>query len=323
MNAIVHREYGSPDILRLEEIPTPTPGDDDVLVKVHAASVNAADLDYLKGVPRIGRLGIGLLKPKNTVLGLDVAGHVEAVGKNVAQFQPGDEVFGDLTEFGFGAFAEYACADANAFALKPTRLSFEEAAAVPQSAILALQGLRSGGQIQPGQKVLINGAGGCVGPFAVQIAKSFGAEVTGVDSARKLDMLRSIGADHVLDYAQEDFTKIGQQYDLILDVAAYHSISDCRRALSPKGVYVIVGGPLERFFQVLCLWPLTAMTGNRRTRITMWKAFRDVDVASLKELLEAGEVAPVVDRSYTLSEVPEALRYLEEGLALGKVVITM
>lgn len=323
MKAVVRHEYGSPDTLKLEDIPKPVPGDGDVLVKVHAASVNAADLDYLKGVPRVGRLGLGLFKPKNTVMGLDVAGEVEATGRDVTQLEPGDEVFGDLTDFGFGAFAEYACAPAKAFSLKPAGLTFEQAATVPQSAVLALQSLRAGGDIRTGQRVLINGAGGCVGPFAVQIAKSLGAEVTGVDSARKLDMLRSIGADHVIDYAREDFTSKGESYDLILDMASYHPISDCRRALNRTGVYVIAGGPLEKFFQVMCLWPLTAMTGNRRTRVVLWKAFLAEDVARIRELLEAGDVVPVIDRSYGLSEVPDALRYQEQGLPRGKVVISV
>jgi len=323
VKAIVHDGYGSPDILRLEEIPKPTPGDADVLVKIRASSVNAVDLEYLSGVPYMTRIASGLLKPKSNVPGLDVAGYVESVGKSVTRFRPGDEVFGDMTEHGFGAFAEYVCAPESAFALKPAKLTFEEAACVPQAGILAVQGLRGGGQIHPGERILINGAGGNVGPFALQIAKSHGAHVTGVDSATKLEMLRSIGADEVIDYAQEDFTKTGERYDLILDVAAYHALSDSRRALNPTGVYVMVGGPTARFLQVFLLWPWNAVKGSRKMRIPMWKPFREDDVVYLKELIEAGTIAPVIDRTYTLSEVPEALQHQKEGLVRGKVVITV
>ena len=250
-----------------------------------------------------------------------MAGRVEAVGKNVKQFQPDDEVFGDISGCGWGGFAEYVCARENALALKPTSVTFEEAAAVPQAALLALQGLRYKGQIQPGQKVLINGAGGGAGTFAVQIAKSFGAEVTGVDSTKKLDMMRSIGADQVIDYTQEDFTKNEQRYDLILDVAAYHSIFDYKRALSPKGIYVMVGGSSARIFQVSFLGPWISMTGGKKMGLLLHKPNKGL--AFMKELLEAGKVLPVIDRRYPLSEVPEALRYFGEGHARGKVVITL
>ena len=321
MKAIVYTKYGPPDVLQLKEVEKPTPKDNEVLIKVHAASVNAADLDLLRGTPLV-RLG-GLLKPKYKILGSDIAGRVEAVGRNVKQFQPGDEIFGDLNECGFGAFAEYVCVPENALALKPASMTFEEVAAVPSAAVIALQGLRDKRQIQPGQKVLINGAGGGVGTFAVQIAKSFGAEVTGVDSTRKLDMVRSIGADQVIDYTQEDFTKNGQRYDLILDVAAYRSIFDYKRALSPKGIYVLVGGSMAPIFQAVFLGPWISMTGSKKMGILMWKPNKKEDLVFMKELLEAGKVVPVIDRRYPLSEVAEALRYLEEGHAQGKVVITL
>jgi NADPH:quinone reductase-like Zn-dependent oxidoreductase len=323
MKAIVRSTYGSPDVLELQAIDEPVVADDEVLVRVRAAGVNMADVDYLRGRPHIARLGTGLRKPKNRVLGLDVAGHVEAVGKNVTRFQPGDEVFGDLTEYGFGAFAEYACAPEDAFALKPGNLTFEEAATVPQAAVMALQGLRGKRRIQPGHRVLINGAGGGVGPFAVQIAKSFGAEVTGVDSARKLDMVRSVGADHAMDYTREDFTKSGPRYDWILDVAANRSILDGRRALKPHGSYVVIPGSVVRLFQAMIFGPFISMAGGRKMGMLMWKPFKKDDVAFLKELIEAGKVAPVIDRRYPLSEVAEALRYQEEGQTRGKLVITV
>src|SRR6266571_7120401 len=240
MKAIVYHTYGSPDVLKLKEVAKPTPKDDEVLIKVYAAAANAGDWHLLRGVPFLVRLVSGVLKPKNTILGADIAGRVEAVGRNVTQFQPDDEVFGDLSGCGFGGFAEYVCARENALALKPANLSFEEAAAVPSAGVTALQGLREKGQIQPGQKVLINGASGGVGTFAVQLAKSFGAEVTGVCSTRNVDMVRSLGADQVIDYTQADFTKNGQRYDFIFAVNGYHSIFDYKRALSPKGVYVMI-----------------------------------------------------------------------------------
>ena len=323
MKAIVRSEYGSPDVLELREVAIPTPKDGEVLVLVHASSVNMADVDYLLGRPKVARLGTGLRRPKNSGLGLDVAGQVEAVGRNVTGFQPGDEVFGDMTEHGFGAFAEFVCAPQDAFALKPDGLTFEEAAAVPQAAIMALQGLRGKRQIQPGHEVLINGAGGNLGPFAVQIAKSFGAEVTGVDSTSKLDMLRSIGADHVIDYTQEDYTKLGQRYDWILDVAAYRSVFESRRALRPNGVYVMVPASIGGAFQAMFLGALISMAGSHKIGMVKWKPFKKEDVGFLKELLDAGKVTPVIDRSYPLTEVPEALRYQEEGHPRGKLVITI
>jgi len=291
------------------------------LVKIHAASVNDWDWGLLRGKPFMNRLFFGLLKPRIQTIGCDIAGKVESVGRNVKQFRPGDEVFGDLSGCGFGGFAEYVCAREDALVLKPASMTFEEAAAIPQAAILALQGLRDKGQIQPGHKVLINGAGGGAGTFAVQIAKSFGAEVTGVDSTRKLDIMRSIGADHVIDYTQEDFTKSGQRYDLILDEATHHSIFDYKRALNPKGIYVTAGGSIARIFQVVFLGPLISMTTSKKMGIMMHKPNRGLDF--MKELFEAGKVKPVIDKRYPLSEVPEALRYFGKGHNRGKVVITV
>jgi NADPH:quinone reductase-like Zn-dependent oxidoreductase len=264
----------------------------------------------------------GLLKPKNTILGADIAGRVEAIGSNVTQFKPGDEVFGDLSVSGRAGFAEYVCARENALVLKPARLTFEQAAAVPMAAVTALQGLRSKGQIQPGQKVLVNGASGGVGTFAVQIAKSFGTDVTAVCSTGNVDMVRSLGADRVIDYTQKDFTQNGHRYDLILAVNGYHSISDYQRALNPKGIYVTTGGSMAQMSQAMLQGPWISMTGSKKMS-NMLARPNQTDLAFVKELLEAGKVVPVIDRCYSLSEVPEALRYLEEGHARGKVVITV
>ena len=323
MRAIVYHTYGSPDVLKLEEVQKPVPQDDEVLVKIHATSVNAGDWHLLRAKPFLMRLmGYGLLKPKNTILGSDIAGRVEAVGRNVKQFQSGDEVFGNTAKSGFGGFAEYVSAPENALVLKPTNISFEEAAAVPQAAVVALQGLRDKGHIQKGQKVLINGAGGGVGTFAVQIAKSFGAEVTAVCSTRNLDIVRSIGADHVIDYTQEDFTRNEQRYDLILAVNGYHSISAYKRALTPSGVYVTTGGSNAQMFQAMLLGPLISRTGRQKMGNSAHKPNKK-DLNFMKELLEADKVTPVIDRRYQLGETAEALRYLEEGHARGKVVITV
>ena len=324
MKAIVYTKYGPPEVLQLKEVEKPTPKDEEVLVKVHAASLNAADWHILRADPFLIRLmGGGLLKPKNTILGADIAGRVEAVGGNVKQFKPGDDLFGDISERGWGGFAEYVCAGENALVLKPANISFEEAAAVPLAAVTALQGIRHKGEIQPGQKVLINGASGGVGTFAVQIAKSFGAEVTGVCSTRNLDMVRSIGADQVIDYTREDFTKNGQRYDLILAVNGYHPISAYKGALSSKGSYVCVGGSMAQVFQAMLLGPLISMTGSKTTGSMGVAKPNPKDLGFIKELLEAGKVMPVIDRRYPLSEVAEAMRYLEEGHARGKVVITV
>jgi len=320
MKAIVYHKYGSPDVLKLEEVEKPTPRDNEVLVKVHASSINDWDWGLLRGMPLVNRVP-GLLKPHNKILGGDIAGQVEAVGRKVKQFQPGDNVFGDLCQCGWGGFAEYVCARENALALKPDKMTFEEAAAMPQAAILALHSLRYKGQVQAGQKVLINGAGGGAGSFNVQMAKILGAEVTGVDSTIKLDMMRSIGADHVIDYTQEDFTKNGQRYDLIIDHAAHHSIFDYKNSLSHGGIYVMVGGSSARIFQVMVLGPLISMFGKKKMGIMMHKPNKDL--AYVSALFEAGKVVPVIDRRYPLSEVAEALRYFGEGNAKGKIVITV
>jgi NADPH:quinone reductase-like Zn-dependent oxidoreductase len=322
MRAIVYHTYGSPDVLKLEEVQKPVPRDDEVLVKVHAASVNAGDWHLLRAKPFLVRLSSGLLKPKNTILGSDIAGRVEAVGRNVKQFQPGDEVFGNTAKYGFGGFAEYVSVPENALVLKPTKISFEEAAAVPQAALTALQGLRDKGHIQPGQKVLIHGASGGVGTFAVQIAKSFGAEVTAVCSTRNVDMVRSIGADHVIDYTQADFTRNGQRYDLILAVNGYHSISEYKRALNPGGVYVMTGGSNAQLFQAMLLGPLISRAGRQKMGSSAHKP-NQKDLIFMKELLEAGKVTPVIDRRFPLPDVADAIRYLEAGHAQGKVVITI
>jgi len=319
MKAIVYKRYGPPDVLQLKEVEKPTPKDDEVLIKVHAASLNAYDWHLLTADIFLVRLmGGGLLKPKNKIPGADMAGRVEAVGRNVTQFHPGDDVFGDI---GRGGFAEYACSRENRLVSKPANLSFEEAAAVPMAALTALQGLRDKGLIQPGQKVLINGASGGVGTFAVQIAKFFGAEVTAVCSTGKMDLARSIGADRVIDYTKEDFTKNGQHYDLIFAANGFHPILDYRRALGPKGIYVVAGGTIAQMFQATLLGPWISMAGSKKMGGLSAKVSQK-DLVFIKELLEAGKVRPVIDRRYPLDEVPEALRYLGEGHARGKVVIS-
>lgn len=324
MKAVVYTEYGSPDVLHIEEVEKPVPNEDQVLVKVHAASVNAVDRHLLSADIFLVRLmGGGLLKPKDPRLGVDLAGRVEAVGSNVTQFRPGDEVFGCR----HGAFAEYVCAREGLLALKPAKLSFEEAAAVPVAALTALQGLRDYGQIQPGHKVLVQGASGGVGTCAVQLAKSFGARVTAVCSTRNLDMVRSIGADHVIDYTQEDFTRNEQRYDLILAVNGYRSIWAYRRALSPTGIFILVGASSARLFQAMLqsmlLGPVISRTGRQKMGFMGMAETNQKDLVLVKELLEAGKVVPVIDRRYPLSEIVEAFRYLEEVHAQGKVVITL
>jgi NADPH:quinone reductase-like Zn-dependent oxidoreductase len=321
MKAIVYHEYGSPDVLELKDIDKPVVNHDDVLVRVRAASVNPLDWHFMRGTPHIVRIMTGLLKPKITRPGVDVAGVVEAVGSNVTQFHAGDEVFGACK----GAFAEYVCTSEGDLVLKPANVTFEQAAAVPVAAFTSLQGLRDKGQIQPGNKVLINGAAGGVGTFAVQIAKSFGAYVTGVCSTRNVDMVRSIGADHVIDYTQEDYTQSGQRYDLIFDTVGNHSLSDNRRVLGSKGALVMAGGPTDSLLGIL-LPPLKALVMSRfvsQTLVPFVARRRKEDLIIMQGLLEAGKVTPVIDRTYPLSEVPEAIRYLEEGHARGKVVITL
>ena len=322
MKAIVCTEYGSPDVLQLKDVAKPAPKDDEVLVKVHAASVNAADLETLRG-EFIVRM-VSPRRPMYKILGSDVAGTVEAVGVKVKGFHPGNEVWGDLSfPHGLGVFAEYVSVSEKALAPKPDSMTFEQAAAYPQAAMVALQSLRDKGGIKPGQKVLINGAGGGMGTFALQLAKHFGAEVTGVDSTAKLEMLRSIGADHVIDYTLEDYTKSGVRYDLILDVAAYRTVFDYRRALNPEGVFMMVGGSLATLLQVLLLGALISRTGSKRIGLNAWEPNKREDLAFLADLFETGKVVPVIDRRYPLNEVPEALRYLDSGHVLGKIVITM
>lgn len=291
------------------------------MVKIRAASVNFGNLVLLKGEPFLARFAFGLLKPKYSIPGGDIAGQVEAVGKDVKHFQPGDEVFGDLSGCGWGGFAEYVAVPENALAQKPANMSFEEAAAIPMAGVTALQGLRKG-KIQSGQNVLINGASGGVGTFAVQIAKSFGAKVTGVCSIRNVDILRSIGADYVIDYTKEDFTKNKHSYDLIVAVNGYHPISAYKRVLSPNGIFVHVGGSGAQLFQAIALGPWISMTGSKKIGSFLQRA-NQKDLIFMKELVEAGKVKPVIDRVYKLSEVPEAFRYFQEGHAQGKVVITM
>ncbi len=326
MKAVVYTDYGSPDVLEIRDVKKPVPNNDQVLVKVRAASINPLDWHFIEGTPYIMRaMGIGLRRPKIPRLGVDMAGQVEAVGKNVTQFNPGDEVFGGKT----GAFAEYVCVFADrAVALKPANLTFEQAASVPIAAITALQGLRDKGKIQPGQKVLINGASGGVGTFAVQIAKSFGADVTGVCSTRNVDMVRSLGADQVIDYTKEDFTKGAQRYDLILDNVANHSLLECRRALKPKGTYVLIGGggtndqgligPLANPIKAMLLSPFVSQKMGM-----MLAELNKKDLTILGDLMQSGKMTPVIDRTYPLSQIAEAIRYLEQGHARGKVVITV
>ena len=325
MQAIIYCDYGVANV-KLENIEKPAPADDQLLVRVRAASVNPLDWHFVEGTPKIMRMmGVGLRKPKETRLGVDFAGTIEAVGKNVTQFKPGDDVFGGRD----GAFAQYVCVrETRAVALKPASITFEQAAAVPIAGITALQGLRDKGKVQPGQKVLINGASGGVGTFAVQIAKSFGADVTGVCSTRNVDMVRSLGADRVIDYTKEDFTKSGERYDVILDNVANRSLSECRRVLTPKGKYVLIGGgganeqgligPFARIINTTVQSPFVSQQMGM-----MMAELNHNDLAILGDMMQSAKVKPVIDRTYKLSDLPEAIRYLEEGHARGKVVITV
>jgi NADPH:quinone reductase-like Zn-dependent oxidoreductase len=320
MKAIVQYQYGSPDVLKLEEVEKPTPKDNQVLIKVHAVSINGSDWEGLRGKPLYARIG-GFRKPGNPILGSDIAGRVEAVGVNVNQFQPGDEVFGEMASY-HGGFAEYACTSQKLVVRKPAGMTFEQAAAIPQAGVIALQGIREEGQVQPGQKVLINGAGGSAGSFAVQLAKLYGAEVTGVDNTGKLDFMRSLGADHVIDYTRQDFIRKGEQYDLILDVIAHRSVFALKRALKPNGTYLVVGGAVSTLLQVLLLGPWIRKSAGKNLRVLAVKR-NQKDLVAITELCEAGKIVPVIDRIYPLSAVPEALRYVGEGRAKGKVVITL
>jgi NADPH:quinone reductase-like Zn-dependent oxidoreductase len=322
MKAAVYTRYGPPDVVQVTDVGEPSPNDNEVLIKVCAASVNPYDWHFMRGTPYVVRIVAGMRKPKVTKLGADVAGQVEAIGRNVTQFKPGDQVFGICK----GAFAEYACASESALVMKPDNVTFELAACVPIAGLTALQGLRDKGRVQHGQRVLINGASGGVGTFAVQIAKSFGAEVTGVCSTRNMVMVRSIGADQVIDYTREDFTKSGQRYDVFFDCIGQHSLSACRRVLNSKGIYVGAGGPSDRWMigpivRLIKSLVLSAF-GSQKLSGLLAKANKE-DLTILRELIQAGTVTPVIDRRYTLIEVPEAIRYLEEGHARGKVVITL
>lgn len=321
MKAIVYCDYGAPDVVKLESIEKPVPEDDRVLVRVRAASVNPLDFHYMRGTPYIMRMETGLRKPKVTRLGVDFAGTVEAAGKNVTEFKPGDAVFGGRT----GAFAEYVSARAQTLVMKPENLTFEQAAAVPIAATTALQALRDKGKVRPGQRVLINGASGGVGTFAVQIAKSLGAHVTGVCSTRNVSLVRSIGADEVVDYTRQDYTRSGQRYDAIIDMVGNHSMLANRRALNPKGTYVMVGGPKGRWIapmdRVLTMALLSPFVSQEFGMMLAQLSREDLTV--LRDLMQAGKVTPVIDRRYKLHEVPEALRYLETGRARGKVVVTV
>jgi len=324
MKAIRYHTYGSPDVLRCEEVEKPTPGDNEVLLKVRAASVNPLDWHFMRGTPYLGRLAFGLRKPRVTRPGVDVAGQVEAVGRNVTHFKPGDELFGS----GRGAFAEYVCTPASKLAIKPGNMTFEQAASAPVAAYTALQGLRDKGKVLPGQKVLINGAAGGVGTFAVQIAKWLGAEVTGVCSTRNVDMVRSLGADRVIDYTREDFTQSGQRYDVIFDLVGNHPLSACRRILNPKGTYLGAGvlgamsgrwiGPLPRLLHTVVLsWFVS------QKLVPFIAKSSQEDLTIMRELMESGKITPVIDKCYRLSETADAIRYLAEEHARGKVVITL
>jgi NADPH:quinone reductase-like Zn-dependent oxidoreductase len=318
MKAILQRQYGAPDVLTLEEVEKPVPRHGEVLVKVHAVSINGTDIEGLSGNPMYARFA-GFRKPGNPILGSDIAGWVEAVSDEGGLFQPGDAVFGEMAGYR-GGFAEYACTSEKLLARKPAGLTFEQAACIPQAAVIAWQGIREKGQVQPGQKVLINGAGGSAGIFAVQLAKLYGAEVTGVDHTGKLDFLRGLGAGHVIDYTREDFTRNGKQYDLILDVIAHRSVFALQRSLKPNGTYFVVGGAVATLLQVLILGPLLRRSAGKNLRVLMVQRSQK-DLLAVTALCEAGTIVPEIDRVYPLAEVPEALRYVGEGRARGKVVI--
>ncbi len=321
MKAAVCHKYGPPEIVALEEVQKPTPRDDEVLIKIYATSLNLSDWEMLTGTPFYTRTTWGLFKSRFKILGSDVAGRVEAVGRKVTRFEPGDQVFGDIMG-SFGGFAEYACARERVLTLKPAKMTFEDVSVLPQAGVIALRGILDKGQLQAGQKVLINGAGGGSGTFAVQLAKAFGAEVTAVDNTEKQDFLRSNGADHVVDYTKEDFTKNGRRYDLILDLVAHRSLFDNRRALAPSGTYLLVGGSAMRLYQALVLGPIISMFGSKKMSLLIVNPKQN-DNVRLLELVESGSIVPIIDRRYPLSGVPDALRHVGEGHALGKVVVTM
>ena len=320
MKAIVFSKYGSPDLLEFKEVEKPAPTDGEVLIKIHAASVNSWDYELMRGTPFVNRMMFGLFRPKVKTLGADIAGSVEAIGKKVERFKVGDEVFADLSTCGWGGYAEFVCVPEDILTRKPSAVTFEDAAAAPQAAQMAFQCLYDKSRIKPGQKVLINGAGGGVGSFAVQMAKSMGAEVTGVDKGVKLDMVRSLGADHVIDYEKEDFTKNEELYDLIVDTSIYRSIFEAKRSLTPKGIYIVVGGSNSRCSQVIFFGPIISILGSKKVGILGLK--QNKDLADIGELIETGKLKPAIDRRYKLSEVPEALRYFGQGNFKGKIVIT-
>ena len=320
MKAVVYTRYGRPDVLRLTDVEMPAPKDSEVLVKVHAVSLNASDWEALRGKPLYSRIA-GPFRPRQHILGSDIAGRVEAAGRNTTRFQPGDEVFADILSH-MGGFAEYVCVPESELARMPARMTYEEAAALPQAGAIALQGIRDKGHVQPGQKVLINGAGGGSGMYAVQLAKLHGAEVTGVDNAEKLEFMRSLGADHVIDYTREDITRNGRTYDLILDLAAHRSALAYKRSLTPGGRYLYVGGSVATLLQVLLIGPLAGRAASKRIRLLVVRLGAQ-HLAPIVDLCQAGKIATVIDRRYRLSEVPEALRYLGEGHAKGKVVVVV
>ncbi|WP_066051649.1 NAD(P)-dependent alcohol dehydrogenase [Robertmurraya korlensis] len=322
MQAVVCTEYGNSNVLSLKEVDKPVPKNKEVLVKIHASSINYGNLVLLKGQPYLARLAFGLFKPKYSIPGGDIAGQVESIGNKVNQLQLGDEVFGDLSAYGWGGFAEYVCVPEGALALKPNNVSYEEAAAVPMAGVTALQALRNKGNIQPGQKVLIYGASGGVGTFAVQIAKAFDAEVTGVCSTRNVEILRSIGADHVIDYQKENFSQSQEKYDLILGVNGNQPLSIYKRALNPNGIFLHVGGSGEQLYQTMIQGPWTSIIGSKKIGNILQRA-NQKDLIYIKELLESGSVKPVIDRKYKLSEIADAFNYFSEGHAQGKVVITV
>jgi NADPH:quinone reductase-like Zn-dependent oxidoreductase len=320
MKAVVYEKYGSPDLLQFAEVEKPVPTDDQVLIKIFAVSLNGSDREGLTGKPLYARMR-GVRRPGYPILGSDIAGRVESVGKNITEFKPGDEVFGEIPGYHSG-LAEYVCTAGQTMALKPASLTFEQAAAIPQAGTIALRGIRENGQVQAGQSVLINGGGGSAGSFAIQLAKRSGAVVTGVDNAHKLDFMRSLGADHVIDYAREDFTRSGQQYDLILDLIAHRSVFACRRALRPNGTYFFAGGSAAVIFQLLLFGPLIRRAAAKNLRMLMVPQNRP-DVITIAEMCEAGHLVPLIDRQYSFSETPEAFRYLLAGHAKGKIVITL
>jgi NADPH:quinone reductase-like Zn-dependent oxidoreductase len=322
MKAIVCDRYGPPEVLQLQEVEKPSPKANEVLIKVHASSFNAADFEILRGA-WTARF-TGPRRPDQRIPGSDVSGVIEAVGVGVTEFQVGDEIVGDLFYSGKGAWAEYVCAPVKVLTPKSPNMTFEQAAAYPHAAIVVIQCLREKRPVQPGDRVLINGAGGGMGTFAVQIAKYYGAEVTGVDSAQKLDLLRSIGADHVIDYKQEDFAKSGQTYDVILDTVARRSLRQCKRVLNPDGLYVMVGGSRRAIFEAVTVGPLISRNDSRHLGLNLWgREYNGEDMSYLEQLFDEGHVVPIIDRSFSLSEVSEGLRYLEDGLALGKLTVNI